>query len=95
MFYREVGQFKSTYAADMAVFPIRQDRIGILVLLAIAVVVLPLSIPILIFGVAASNAALSEQASFGTPFSILCALSLFTLVIGPFAAAASLRQGLD
>jgi len=42
MFYREVGQFKSTYAADMAVFPIRQDRVGILVLLAIAVVVLPL-----------------------------------------------------
>jgi heme exporter protein B len=63
--------------------------------LLLAVVVLPLSIPILIFGVAASNAALSEQVSFGTPFSILCALSLFTLVIGPFAAAASLRQGLD
>ena len=63
--------------------------------LLLAVVVLPLSIPILIFGVAASNAALSEQVSFGTPFSILCALSLFTLVVGPFAAAASLRQGLD
>jgi heme exporter protein B len=33
--------------------------------------------------------------SFGTPFSILCALSLVSFVIGPFAAAASLRQGLD
>ncbi|MGR9907843.1 heme exporter protein CcmB [Escherichia coli] len=32
---------------------------------------------------------------FGTPFSILCALSLASLVIGPFAAAASLRHGLD
>jgi heme exporter protein B len=32
---------------------------------------------------------------FGTPFSILCALSLVSLVIGPFAAAASLRHGLD
>jgi branched-chain amino acid transport system permease protein len=42
MFYREVGQFKSTYAADMAIFPIRQDRIGIAVLLALAVVVIPL-----------------------------------------------------
>jgi branched-chain amino acid transport system permease protein len=26
VFYREAGQFKTTYAADMAVFPIRQDR---------------------------------------------------------------------
>ncbi len=41
MFYREVGQFKSTYAADMAVFPIRQDRIGILVMLAVAVIGVP------------------------------------------------------
>ena len=63
--------------------------------LLLAVVVLPLSIPVLIFGVAASNAAITGPTSFGTPFSILCALSLFTLVIGPFAAAASLRQGLD
>ena len=26
MFYREAGQFKTSYAADMAIFPIRQDR---------------------------------------------------------------------
>ncbi|MES2750155.1 MAG: heme exporter protein CcmB [Pseudomonadota bacterium] len=63
--------------------------------LLLAVVVLPLSIPILIFGVAASNAAITRPISFGTPFSILCALSLVSLVVGPFAAAASLRQGLD
>ncbi|MGL5166159.1 MAG: heme exporter protein CcmB [Afipia sp.] len=63
--------------------------------LLLAVVVLPLSIPVLIFGVAASNAAIEGPASFGTPFSILCALSLISLVVGPFAAAASLRQGLD
>ena len=31
----------------------------------------------------------------GTPFLILCALTLMSLVIGPFAAAATLRQGLD
>ena len=41
MFYREVGQFKSTYAADMAIFPIRQDRIGIAVMLAFAVIAIP------------------------------------------------------
>jgi heme exporter protein B len=57
--------------------------------------VLPLSIPVLIFGVAASNAATSGDTPFGTPFTILCALSLASLVIGPFAAAASLRHGLD
>jgi heme exporter protein B len=63
--------------------------------LLLAVLVLPLSIPVLIFGVAASQAAITGPLPFGTPFSILCALSLASLVIGPFAAAASLRQGLD
>ncbi|MBY0381118.1 MAG: heme exporter protein CcmB [Xanthobacteraceae bacterium] len=62
--------------------------------LLLAVLVLPLSIPILIFGVAASNAAI-DRGELGAPFSILCALSLISLVIGPIAAAASLRQGLD
>ena len=63
--------------------------------LLLAVLVLPLSIPVLIFGVAASEAAITGPASFGAPFSILCALSLFGLVVGPYAAAVSLRHGLD
>lgn len=63
--------------------------------LLLAVLVLPLSIPVLIFGVSASNAAVSGPSTFGAPFSILCALSLAGLVIGPLAAAASLRHGLD
>jgi heme exporter protein B len=64
--------------------------------LLLAVLVVPLSIPILIFGVAASNAAIVDgPLSFSTPFSILCALTLVSLVVGPFAAAASLRQGID
>jgi heme exporter protein B len=54
-----------------------------------------LSIPVLIFGVAASEAAITGQQTFGAPLAILCALSLFSFVVGPFAAAASLRQGLD
>ena len=57
--------------------------------------IVALSIPVLIFGVAASQAAVTGPLAFGAPFSILCALSLASLVIGPFAAAASLRQGLD
>jgi branched-chain amino acid transport system permease protein len=34
--YREAGQYKTTYAADMAVFPLKQDRIGIAVIVAAA-----------------------------------------------------------
>jgi heme exporter protein B len=63
--------------------------------LLLAVLVLPLTIPVLIFGVAASNAAIVGPVPFGTPFTILCALSLASLVIGPFAAAAALRQELE
>jgi heme exporter protein B len=63
--------------------------------LLLPVLVLPLTVPVLIFGVAASNAAIVGPASFGAPFMILCALALGSLVIGPFAAAAALRQGLE
>ena len=42
MLYREAGQFKTSYAADMAVFPIRQDRIALALLLAFAFVGVPL-----------------------------------------------------
>jgi branched-chain amino acid transport system permease protein len=42
MLYRETGQFKTTYAADQAMFPILQDRIGIWLILAIAFIGIPL-----------------------------------------------------
>ncbi|MDT3685311.1 MAG: heme exporter protein CcmB [Pseudorhodoplanes sp.] len=61
----------------------------------LSVLVLPLAIPLLIFGVAASNAAIVGPLPFGTPFTILCALTLVSLVLGPFAAALALRQGQD
>lgn len=63
--------------------------------LMLAVLVLPLTIPVLIFGVASANAAILGGGAFGPPFTILCALSLASLVIGPFAAAAALRFGLE
>jgi len=63
MLYREAGQFKTSYFADQAVFPIRQDRIGMAVILLIAFVAIPLygsnfllqavMIPFLIFSLAA------------------------------------------
>lgn len=62
MFYREAGQFKTNYAADMAVFPILQDKIGIALILTLALVVIPLAgnafflsvvmIPFLVFALA-------------------------------------------
>ena len=61
----------------------------------LAVLVLPLTIPVLIFGVAAANAAIVGPAPFGPPFTILCALSLASFVLGPIAAAAALRHGLE
>jgi branched-chain amino acid transport system permease protein len=42
MFYRENGQFKTSYRADQQIFPILQDRIGIALLLVFAFAVMPL-----------------------------------------------------
>jgi branched-chain amino acid transport system permease protein len=63
MFYREAGQFKTNYKTDSQIFPIRQDRIGMLLILALAFVVIPrtaspyffsaILIPFLIFSLAA------------------------------------------
>lgn len=63
MLYREAGQFKTTYAADQQLFPIRQDRIGLIALLAVAFLGVPMFaseywfsailIPFLIFSLAA------------------------------------------
>jgi branched-chain amino acid transport system permease protein len=63
MLYREAGQFKSSYETDSQIFPIRQDRIGMLLLVAIAFIGVPLFaspyyfsailIPFLIFSLAA------------------------------------------
>ena len=63
--------------------------------LLLAVLVLPLTIPVLIFGVAASNTAIIGPLPFGTPFTILCALTLISLVVGIFATAMALRHGME
>lgn len=59
--------------------------------LLMAVLVLPLTIPVLIFGVAAASAASGGAAPFLTPFLMLCAMSLLAVAAAPFAAAAALR----
>jgi branched-chain amino acid transport system permease protein len=63
MLYREAGQFKTSYVADQAIFPIRQDRFGIAIILLIAFVGIPyfgdtfllqaVMIPFLIYSLAA------------------------------------------
>jgi len=63
MFYREAGQFKSSYAADQQIFPIRQDRIAFGLILLVAFLAVPvlaseywlkgILIPFLIFSLAA------------------------------------------
>jgi branched-chain amino acid transport system permease protein len=42
MLYREAGQFKTTYQSDQQLFPIRQDRIAMLLLLAFAFFAVPM-----------------------------------------------------
>ncbi|AZO49982.1 MAG: heme exporter protein CcmB [Mesorhizobium sp.] len=63
--------------------------------LLISVLVLPLTIPVLIFGVSASYGAVADPAPFLQPFLILAALTLFLAVLGPAAAALALRHGTD
>ena len=63
MIYREAGQFKTSYAADQALLPILQDRIGLALILLVAFVAVPLlgtpfflnaiMIPFLVFSLAA------------------------------------------
>jgi heme exporter protein B len=60
-----------------------------------AVLVLPLTIPVLIFGVLATTGAILDPEPFLSPFLLLCAGTLIALVIAPVAASAALKQALD
>ena len=63
MFYREAGEFKTSYRADQQTFPIRLDKIGFILSLFAAFVIIPITmseywaqavfLPFLIFGIAA------------------------------------------
>jgi heme exporter protein B len=62
--------------------------------LLLALLVLPLYVPVLIFGVATASAAITGPTSSWPPFLMLCALSLASIVLAPIAAAAALRTAL-
>ena len=59
--------------------------------LLVSVLILPLVIPVLIFGVAASQDAAAGTS--GAPLLILSALTLFFAVLGPLAAALAVKGG--
>jgi len=63
--------------------------------LLVSVLVLPLVIPVLIFGVSASYGAVTEPDPFLPPFLLMTAMTLFFAVLGPVAAAAALRWSAD
>src|ERR1700758_3275336 len=94
MIYREVGQFKTNYAADQAIFPIRQDLWLVFAALTAAYLVIPavgseywlltIMVPFLVYALAALGLNLltgyAGQLSLGTGgFMAVGAYSAFKL----------------
>ncbi len=61
--------------------------------LLVAVLILPLCVPIVIFAVGAVRGAVTDPDPFLQPFLLVSAISLFFAVLGPIAGAYALRQG--
>lgn len=66
-------------------------RAGVL----LPLLILPLYVPVLIFGVSAIDSVVSGPGSFAAPFAVLCAMTLASGVLGPVATAAALRLNLQ
>lgn len=62
--------------------------------LLLALLVVPLYVPVLIFGVSAVTPYVTGPNSLWPPFFILCALSLASMVLAPLASAAAIRNAL-
>lgn len=58
----------------------------------ISIIVLPLTVPVMIFGVSAAYASATPTISFLSPLLFLIALSLFFSILGPLAAALALAS---
>lgn len=63
--------------------------------LLVSVLVLPLAIPVLVFGVLATNGALADPPAFRAPFLVLLALTLLAAIGGPIAAASALKAAAE
>jgi heme exporter protein B len=77
----------SALGAIGAALTLRTRRGGLL----LALLMLPLFVPTLIFGIEAVRSVTLEAEAFLPSFLILCAISLGSLVLAPLAAAAALR----
>jgi heme exporter protein B len=71
-----------------AALTLRSRRGGLLV----SILVLPLYIPTLVFGISAMEASALGTGGFGPAFMILVAISLASVVLAPIAAAAAIRM---
>jgi len=60
----------------------------------LSLIVLPLAMPLLIFGAGATDRALADLSTSGA-LELLAALCIFTSTLAPFAAAAAVRIALD
>ena len=74
-----------------AALTLRARRGGLL----LALLVLPLYVPTLIFGISAIGFASVGQDGFGASFLVLLAISVASLALAPVAAAAALRLQLS
>lgn len=81
MFYRENGQFKSSYRADQQILAIKQDRIAMALLLALAFIVVPLTAPEYLFR------------AILTPFLILSLAALGLNILVGYCGQISLGTG--
>jgi heme exporter protein B len=63
--------------------------------LLLALLLLPLYIPIIIFSLASVNALTAGYEGWTSPFSILCAITLASMVLSPVASAAALRNAIQ
>jgi heme exporter protein B len=63
--------------------------------LLVALVALPLYVPVLIFGAASAEALVRDGTVLSQPFLFVCALALASLALAPIAAAAALRLHID
>lgn len=58
----------------------------------VSLLILPLYVPVLIFGVASTSGTIGVPGAFGPSLLILAAISLMSLVIAPLASAAAIRS---
>jgi heme exporter protein B len=70
-----------------AAITVRIKRSGML----LAILIIPLLVPAMIFGVSAAQGYVDPILPFRAPFLLLCAFSLFAVALGPIAGAAALR----